>query len=377
MASITGASAGAAGVAKAPKKVTGVSASPGVGTITISWKLDAGSGVTYTVSSTPVGKGCEVIDLASCTVPATTSTPWRFTVTASDALGTSTPSAPTRGVPHRILLVVTGQSNALGATSFPIDPTTGIDYLARPYRNEADTRSLITWPGWWELAPPVTPSGLVPLDTPQYLNLSTPPVQIFGPELGLARQIWSDTRQAVTIDKVVFSNSSVVQWSPNSPSCIYAGMIWIVKQTMARDATAGQLDTIGAFYWYQGESDAGDPTLYPSYQANLTAFIADVRSDLPTDATAPVVLSKMSISQLISYEIATGICASPGCASLISGDTAVRAADDWAAANLSHVLTVDTLGLPRTKASAYIHLPNVGELQLGQKLAAASEHLFP
>jgi len=45
------------------------------------------------------------------------------------------------------------------------------------------------------------------------------------------------------------------------------------------------------------------------------------------------------------------------------------------AATVSGVVEVNTLGLPRT--GLLIHLPNVGELELGQELAVATEHLFP
>ena len=270
-----------------------------------------------------------------------------------------------------------GQSNALGATSYAVDPITGINYFKRPYSNAADRKSLIVWPGWWELGPPATPSGLVPLDTPQYLNFVTPLTQIFGPEVGLARQIWSDTGRPVTIDKVVYSDSSISQWSPATSGGLFDDMLGIVKQTMADDAAAGQLDTIGGFYWYQGENDAMDPTLYPEYQTNLTAFIDAVRSEFPISASAPVVLVKESLAEVIGVVQAAGLCTSPNCETLIAGDTAVRAADDWAAANLPDVFTVDSLGLPRTAADGGIHLSNVGELELGEAMAKVSEDRFP
>ena len=62
--------------------------------------------------------------------------------------------------------------------------------------------------------------------------------------------------------------------------------------------TYGQLDTIGAFYWYQGESDALDPTLYPEYQANLTALLTALRTSLPISPSATVVLVKESVGRI-------------------------------------------------------------------------------
>jgi hypothetical protein len=287
-------------------------------------------------------------------------------------------SSLTRALPHRQLLVVAGQSNALGATSYAVDPTTGINYFSRRYRNGADSKSDITWPGWWELAPPATTTGLVPIDTPQILTFVSPKTRIFGPEVGLARQIWTDTKQAVTIDKVVYSNASLaVDWNPGSTGGIFDDMTSIVEHTMGTDAARGQLDTIGAFYWYQGESDAADPMLYPAYQENLANFISSVRSRVPISGSAPIVLVKESMAELIATEQSAGSCASPNCAELTAGDSAVRAADDWAAAVDSHVLTADSLGLPRTTSNSGVHLANTGELLLGERLAGATEHLFP
>ena len=372
-ASIT--QAGAAGVAKPPRQVARVVSTPGVGVITVSWRQDAGTGITYTVDSVPTGSGCTVVDADSCTVPATTSTPWRFTVTASDAVGKSPRSAPTRVVRHRYLLVVAGQSNALGATSYAVDPTTGVNYFGHPYSNAADTKSSITWAGWLQLAPPATPGDVVPLDTPQILQNTT--TQTFGPEIGLARQLWSDTAQAVTIVKIAVSDTSITVWNPATPDGLFDDMLYMVDATMATDAARGQLDTIGGIYWYQGETDVLDPSLYPAYQTNLTAFIGALRSELPVNASAPIVLVKESLAAAIANQQNTGACTPQVCATLTAGDTAVRAADDWAAANLPDVLTVDSLGLPRTAASALIHLSDVGELELGEELAQASEHRFP
>ena len=158
---------------------------------------------------------------------------------------------------------------------------------------------------------------------------------------------------------------------------VFDDMVGIVKQTMASDAAQGQLDTVGGFYWYQGESDAMDPTLSAEYQANLTGFITAVRASLPMSGTAPILLVKESLAEVIGVQQAAGICSSPNCEAVIAGDTAVRAADDWAAANLPHVVTVDSLGLARTTAYGGIHLSNTGELQLGEELAKASDHQFP
>jgi hypothetical protein len=93
------------------------------------------------------------------------------------------------------------------------------------------------------------------------------------------------------------------------------------------------------------------------------------------NASAPVVLAKESLAARIEYRRNSATCPPDDCAAIQDGDTAVRAADDWAAANLANVLTVDTIGLPR--APSLIHLSNLGELALGSELAVATEHRFP
>jgi len=356
---------------------TGVRVTPGVGTATIAWTPDQSSGVTYTVTSSPTAKSCTVIDTTSCTVPVTDSTPWRFSVTASDLSGSSPPSPLTPVVRHRLILVVAGQSNAVGTESYAFDPITFTDYFTAPYTNEADSASSITWmPSSHSGLLPAPENGPVNLDTAQMLDTATP-VQVFGPEIGLARTIWTGTRLPVTIVKAaVGSTSLALDWDPATPDGLYAQMVAHVIATMSADADAGQLDTIGAVYWYQGEDDAANSDWYPKYESNLADFITHLRADLPLNAKTPIVLAKESQAATIAYRQATGDCPFGNCAALQVGDAAVRAADDWAAANLPHVVEVDTLSLPRV-APLLIHLSNIGELTLGSELASATEHLFP
>ncbi|HVM64960.1 MAG TPA: hypothetical protein VMU14_08875, partial [Acidimicrobiales bacterium] len=55
---------------------------PEVGAVRLSWPaVPSPTRVTYVVTSSPTGKGCQTAAL-SCRVPVTDSTPWRFQVTA-------------------------------------------------------------------------------------------------------------------------------------------------------------------------------------------------------------------------------------------------------------------------------------------------------
>jgi hypothetical protein len=362
-----------------PATPTNVTAKPGVAAVTVSWRSSRKASETFTVTSTPLGKGCVVVDLTSCTIPVTDSTPWQFQVTASSGSLSSPPSGLTPVIHHRTLLILAGQSNATGAQSYAIDPTTNINYLAAPYTNDADVYSTVSWMPW--LVGPVKghkKTGQVGLDTAQFeADANGNPVQIFGPEIGWARQVYADTGQPVSIIKAAFPNTSLAAyWSPSIQNGIFSQMVTKVTTTMAADAKSGQLDTIGAIAWYQGESDASDPTMAAAYQTNLNAFIVALRSQLPADPTAPIVLVKESLASLIASWQAFGMCGtSVDCVATATGDTEVRASDDWAAANLPGVVEVDSLGLPRFEN--LIHLSNTSELTIGQEIATASDHLMP
>ena len=54
----------------------------------------------------------------------------------------------------------------------------------------------------------------------------------------------------------------------------------------------------------------------------------------------------------------------------------MRAADDWAANTIPHVVAVDTVDLPRT-AYFNIHLTDISELVLGRRWAVATESSMP
>ena len=359
-----------------PTTPTNVTAKPGVAKVTISWDSPHMTGVTYTITSVPAGKSCVVVGLARCTIPVARSTPWQYQVTASIGLQRSAASSLTPVVPHRTLVVLAGQSNATGSRSYAVNPRTGVNYLAAPYANGADATSTISWMPWGVY--PVKghmKGGQVALDTPQLWIVSTgKPDQIFGPEIGWARQIWADIGQPVSVIKAASPGSPISRWRPSTPGGIFSRMMAKIRSTMAADARHGQLDTVGAVAWYQGESDAVSPTMAAHYQAKLRTFIRGLRSHLPANPTIPIVLVKESLASLLSSWKASGSCGKI-CPAVAAGDAKVRAADDWAAANLTHVVEVDTLGLPRFRGA--IHLTNTSELAIGREIGTASDRLMP
>jgi hypothetical protein len=222
----------------------------------------------------------------------------------------------------------------------------------------------------------------VPLDSPQQvLDGAQGATTIFGPEIGLARQLWADEGRPLTIIKAAYEGSSLaVNWNPKGtgvpPNGLFPAMVAKVQSVMAADASNGQFDVLGSFNWYQGESDAGNVNDAKHYQSRLTKFIDAVRKRLPMAATAPVVLVKEDSTGYDNYTLNSGEATPAEEAELLKGNAEVRAADDWAAANLPAVVEVDSLGLTRV-GPLDLHLSNVSELTLGNEMATVSEPLLP
>jgi hypothetical protein len=278
-----------------------------------------------------------------------------------------------------MVMVLAGQSNATGFESYAVDPDTGINYLAAPYANGADANDLITWESWDVLQG--DGANPVPLDTTQSIESGQSVVNVFGPEIGIGRQLWNDQARPVTFIKTAYAGTDLgFDWSPHgsgtAPNGLYPAMVARVKSVMSADAANGQFDVLGGFYWYQGEADASRVKDAKNYQANLKAFIKAVRSDLPIAPTAPFVIAKEDCTAYFAFEYNAGEVNSATLASLQTGNSEVRAADDWAAAHLPSVVEVDSLNLPRS-APFYIHLTNVSELTIGQEMATVSEPLLP
>jgi hypothetical protein len=249
---------------------------------------------------------------------------------------------------HRLVLIVAGQSNGSGARSFAINSTTGVNYLAAPYATAADKYSTITWDETY-LTNDIE-SSEVPLDTPQYVDsvqVKGHP-QIFGPEIGLARSVYASTKQPVTIIKVTFPATTMDNnWVPGDP--LWNKMVSFVKTTIAKDSANGQVDTIGGFYWVQGESDSIKSQWASLYKGELAKFVPALRVDLPIGPKTPIVLAKTWVSAYPSWS------------------DEVRAADDWAAAQYPYTYTVDTKNLARY--SDNLHLINTSEITLGDRMA--------
>ena len=84
-----------------PAIPTDVKVKPGMAAVTVSWHDHPKAGVTFSVTSVPAGQSCVVVGIPECTISDTSSTPWRYEVTASIGTAASAPPAVTQPVPHR------------------------------------------------------------------------------------------------------------------------------------------------------------------------------------------------------------------------------------------------------------------------------------
>jgi hypothetical protein len=346
-----------------------VVASAGVGVLSISWNYPDVSTTTFTVTSSPPGKKCVVVATTSCSIEVTDTTPWRFSVRAQRGSARSAASSLSDVVTTHPVIVLAGQSNAEGARSYDVDPLSHVNYFAAPYVTAADSADRLTWLAWPkpQMAPPPS-SEPVALDTPQLLS----GVAVFGTEIGLGRQLYADTNTAVTIIKATYPGTALAhQWRPSSHGALFDQMCAFVHSVMSSDAAHGRFDVLESFIWFQGESDA---LLHNGhYQKELGQLVTAIRHRMSIDASAPIVIAKESILQREQYDQSHHGCAKDNCARAIDGNKIIRRADVWAGNHLAHVIVVDSAGLDRTPSSNFLHLSNVGELQLGATIARRLE----
>lgn len=347
-----------------------------VGQIRLTWKGVAGA-LSYRVSSSPKGNGCRSTGL-SCNVPATTSTPWRFSVRAELAGGRSARSAWTNALPIRRVMLLAGQSNATGAESYATDPVTHVDYFADGQASDADRKSSLIWPGvpWMvQSFPDVKP---LPIRTPQYIadiEHQGTTVRIFGPELGIARQLWEDLSLPVTIVKVALPASLTNGWKGGSdPNDQLNRAATLVQQTMVYEASRGRLPVVSAIFWMQGEGDTNRSAWADAYEDGLRALVNNMRSVVPGAQTTPFVIGRISTTAWWAVQQAAGLCVD-ACSEQIAADATIRDAEAAVAASVPRAALVETADLPR--AGPLLHISNVGELALGRRMATAVEPLLP
>lgn len=275
-------------------------------------------------------------------------------------------SGPKSRVPLDIL-VLAGQSNALGAKSYAIDPVTGRHVFVRASAGSADRKVLFMWT---ESGVPSSGPTPVALDTPQHLVRAPSPV--FGPEVGLARKLWSDGFHDLLVVKVAFNGTSLaVDWQPGRPD--FAAMLRRVRQAEAWADAHGYLPRIAGFYWVQGEADAGKGAWAARYATNLRRFINEVRRDLELGPSTPFVLAQTDLADYIAWEQAHRRCVVSTCAIEKRWNDWVMEAQARAAS--PDVFVIPTFELPRVEH--FVHLSNASEIRLGVSFARVTAPRMP
>lgn len=185
------------------------------------------------------------------------------------------------------LLIVAGQSNAVGYNAIPVELP----------RDEADRKILF----WWRCGDP-PPDGhdstsggkwthlqAQPLGNPkrprqgrQYGNFAQA-AGGFGPEIGLARKIFANGKKRLAVIKVAFSGTGMKRdWNhaDRGPggSC-YRALVAEVRAATAAAKAKGITLQLRAFAWIQGESDANAADA-GNYAAALGRMLAALRRDL-------------------------------------------------------------------------------------------------
>jgi hypothetical protein len=249
------------------------------------------------------------------------------------------------------VFIVLGQSNAHGY-SFWTDLGTAEKNVDREnnlmYHATLDV-DLVTWlPGTWGQIDPPNNTGWQWPDT-------------FGPEVGFSDTIKNlvDTGSSSTFTKPIAmakfakgGTNLADDWDPLGLSnYMYDGWISTLNDFKTKLTNGGYTYNIRGVIWFQGEADAANSTNANAYEANLTAFIAQLRSDVGSP-NLPFVISK------IKYTTDPGF------------EAVVRTAQQNVADNLQYVSILDAANYTRKDN---VHLDSDSMYQYGVDAVSAME----
>ena len=342
------------------------------GELVANWQKSSLRNATYWVSTVPSSGGC-VVKALTCRITVGRSGAVKVAVVAESAGKTSPPSY-SHVVQTRTIVLLAGQSNAFGSSSLALDQPSGINLVDQVSAQIPKGSVSLSWSSLFALDQPQSASGYVPLATPQIesplITGGISNVQFFGPELGIAKGLFSSFHEPLSVLKVTVPNSNLLgNWSPLSKYGCFSNLVHVLKNHIALDAKNGIVDFFQAVVWYQGESDAMNLVTQDAYVSALGSFFGSLDRAVPAVSNAPLILVKESIAAFIELLSTLNRCGEDRCLLLSHGDAAVREADEVFSLTRPRTSTVDSLGLDRT--DLYVHLTNHGELQLGLEIAAA------
>ena len=345
-----------------------ITVTPDLASVRVAWtgaSLPAGG--HYLVTSSPKKYSCNTVS-TSCTIRVAATLPTlRFHVAAVSPKGvTVAKSDPSRTINTVHLFVLAGQSNAAGWSAVISRTSPKFDLWNGSTRSPVDNTAKIMWLGCGLQSSGSTP---VSLSTHQHY-LPLPSVPTFGPEVGIARRLWSAGWTNVAFVKVTCGGTDLEHfWYQGSDQ-----FTTLVSTTLAMEGWFTAHHTVPVLsggFWVQGEADAQDLSAATQYYEHGSALIQAVRAATISVRTFPIVLGSIDISQWIQHWYTTnGSCLSKECQDYERGNNEVRAADRRAASELSNVYVVDTAAIPRNNVD-YIHIGPEGQLQLGRILGDA------
>jgi len=207
-----------------------------------------------------------------------------------------------------------------------------------------------------------TSSLLAPLQNPQpdvllyegaTLAALEPSGANFGPEVTFGRYV----ADAFPVDDFAIIKYGIggsnlhTDWDPNTGST-YGVFRATVTNGLAALQSGGNSTEIVGMLWVQGERDAKDNRTTAEYQADLTEFIADVRTRYGADL--PFFLSRLSVLQTdISVDQLAEI--RPAQANVAAGDSN------------AYMINTDSFGMK----TDHLHFDGAGQQSLGQAFATS------
>lgn len=235
------------------------------------------------------------------------------------------------------LVVVAGQSNALGYTLGPADLP---PHLRKPM---AKVRI-------WDPARRAFAPLLAGVNTGSPNNPGA-----WGPEAQFAFR-WSQERPCAPLYVVKYARGETgvaldpahSDWSPSSDGDVWAKATTQVDAAEAALKSQSQPLQVAAVFWMQGETDAQDPGKAEAYRQNLSNLIMRIRARWGDEKT------RVYIGQVDDPSAS------------ITGWDKVRQAQAAVAASTPDVHLTDTDPLPRQPADG-VHLTGAGQVGLGDR----------
>jgi hypothetical protein len=257
------------------------------------------------------------------------------------------------------LLLVAGQSNAVGYDAKPMDlPADPGDeavlfwfQTGDPPPDDHDSSS---GGQWTTLRPQPLGQPKQPREGRQYGNFAQPEGG-FGPEMGLTRALRREQPgRPLAVIKVAFSGTGLAtDWHPDDPGDVGACYRALVANTrIACQAlkTLGKTIRPRALVWVQGESDA-NPIDAPKYQDRLGHLLRSLKRDLEWP----------ELPAFLSLNARFGDGSNPHVAHVIAAQKALDADDPW-------TIHVDTAEVDTVNAA---HWSSAGTLDAGRRFAKA------